>query len=112
MASVSVAVPVGDRPDVKLEVPQISAVRIGERFRWPVSRTLVIGLGLVPWPVPGQNKAASAGLFTEIKRSDAIVVIEPRLRNEKPQQSAPPQSDIGWTPSRSFSSFFSSVSAF
>jgi hypothetical protein len=112
MASVSVAVPVGDRPDVKLEVPQISAVRIGERFRWPVSRTLVVGLGLVPWPVPGQNKAASAGLFTEIKRSDAIVVIEPRLRNVKPQQSAPPQSDIGWIQSRSFSSFFSSALPF
>jgi hypothetical protein len=112
MASVSVAVPVGDRPDVKLEVPQISAVRIGERFRWPVSRTLVVGLGLVPWPVPGQNKAASAGLFTEIKRSDAIVVIEPRLRNVKPQQSAPPQSDIGWVESGSFSSFLSSGSAF
>ncbi len=106
MASVSVAVPVGDRPDVKLEVPQISAVRIGERFRWPVSRTLVVGLGLVPWPVPGQNKAASAGLFTEIKRSDAIVVIEPRLRNGKPEQSASPQSDIGWIQSRSYSSFF------
>ncbi|HBP83373.1 MAG TPA: hypothetical protein DD662_12760, partial [Planctomycetaceae bacterium] len=59
-----------------------------------------------------QNKAASAGLFTEIKRSDAIVVIEPRLRNEKPQQSAPPQSDIGWIESGSFSSFLSSGSAF
>ncbi len=106
MASVSVAVPVGNRPDVKLEVPQISAVRIGERFRWPVSRTLVVGLGLVPWPVPGQNKAASAGLFTEIKRSDAIVVIEPRLRNVKTQQSTPPQSDIGWIQSRSSGSFF------
>ena len=105
MASVSVAVPVGNRPDVKLEVPQISAVRIGERFRWPVSRTLVIGLGLVPWPVPGQNKAASAGLFTEIKRSDAIVVIEPRLRNKVPQQSALPPSDLGWKESISYCSF-------
>ncbi|MBT4887365.1 MAG: hypothetical protein HON07_09150 [Planctomycetaceae bacterium] len=104
MASVSVAVPVGNRPDVKLEVPQISAVRIGERFRWPVSRTLVIGLGLVPWPVPGQNKAASAGLFTEIKRSDAIVVIEPRLRNKVPQQSAMPPSDLGWMESLSYCS--------
>jgi len=63
-------------------------------------------LGLVPWPVPGQNKAASAGLFTEIKRSDAIVVIEPRLRNGKPEQSASPQSDIGWIQSRPYSSFF------
>ena len=104
MASVSVAVPVGNRPDVKLEVPQISAVRIGERFRWPASRTLVVGLGLVPWPVPGQNKAASAGLFTEIKRSDAIVVIEPRLRNEVPQQSAFPSSDLRWMKSRSYCS--------
>ena len=112
MASVTVAVPVGNRPDVKLEVPQISAVRIGERFRWPVSRTLVVGLGLVPWPVPGQNKAASAGLFTEIKRSDAIVVIEPRLRNEKSQQSALPQSKVTWEDLHSFSSLSSSVLAF
>jgi len=67
-------------------VPQVAAVRVGERFRWPASQTLVIGLGLVPWPVPAQNtisnsvQAASATLFADAKRRDVIVVVEPRLR--------------------------------
>jgi hypothetical protein len=41
--------------------------------------SLVIGLGLVPWPVPGQNGASSAALFTDAKRTDVVVVVEPRL---------------------------------
>lgn len=81
MVPVSVTVPAGNRPTVRLEVPQIAAVRIGERFRWPANRTLIVGLGLVPWPVPGQNAANASALFTQIKRTDAIVIVEPRLRS-------------------------------
>jgi len=69
--------PAGQR--LQIEVPQVSAVRIGERFRWPATDSLVIGLGLVPWPVPGQNGASSAALFTDAKRTDVVVVVEPRL---------------------------------
>lgn len=79
MAPVNVAVPVADRQRVQIEVPQISAVRIGERFRWPANQCLIIGLGLVPWPVPGQNAASTAALLTDAKRTDVIVVVEPRL---------------------------------
>lgn len=79
MAPVSVPAPAGNGQRVQIEVPQVSAVRVGERFRWPASQCLVIGLGLVPWPVPGQNAAASASLLTEAKRTDVIVVVEPRL---------------------------------
>jgi hypothetical protein len=79
MAPVTVPVPAGDRPRVQIEVPQVSAVRVGERFRWPSGQCLVIGLGLVPWPVPGQNAAGSATLLADAKRTDVIVVVEPRL---------------------------------
>lgn len=79
MAPVTVTVPAADRQRVQIEVPQMSAVRIGERFRWPASQCLVIGLGLVPWPVPGQNAASTAALLTDAKRTDVIVVVEPRL---------------------------------
>ena len=57
----------------------MSAVRIGERFRWPASQCLVIGLGLVPWPVPDQNATSTAALLIGAKRTDVIVVVEPRL---------------------------------
>lgn len=79
MAPVSVPAPAGSGQRVQIEVPQVSAVRVGERFRWPANQCLVIGLGLVPWPVPGQNAAGSASLLTEAKRTDVIVIVEPRL---------------------------------
>ena len=94
MVPVSVTVPAGNRPTVRLEVPQIAAVRIGERFRWPASRTLIVGLGLVPWPVPGQNAANPTALFTQIKRTDAIVIVEPRLRNGPDPEPPGPQGEV------------------
>jgi hypothetical protein len=79
MAPVVVSVPVADQQRAQIEVPQMSAVRVGERFRWPVNQTLVVGLGLVPWPVPGQNAAGTPALFSDAKRTDVVVVVEPRL---------------------------------
>ena len=79
MATVGTVPAAADGRRVPIEVPQMSAVRIGERFRWPATSTLVIGLGLVPWPVPGQNKAGAAALFSDAKRTDVVVVVEPRL---------------------------------
>lgn len=78
MATVSLPAPAGGSR-VQLEVPQMAAVRIGERFRWPATQTLFIGLGLVPWPVPAQN-GAPPSLVGETKRRDVLVVVEPRLR--------------------------------
>jgi hypothetical protein len=77
LAQVSLPAPGGGAP-VAAQVPQLAAVRIGERFRWPATHVLVIGLGLVPWPVPAQNGAIPA-LLPEIERRDVVVVVEPRL---------------------------------
>jgi len=79
LAAVNLASPAGDGGRVQVAVPQVAAVRIGERFRWPAAQTLVIGLGLVPWPVPAQNTSAAA-LLTDTRRRDVVVVVEPRLR--------------------------------
>ena len=77
LAPVSLASPVNQQR-VQVEVPQVAAVRVGERFRWPANQTLFIGLGLVPWPVPAQNVSAVA-LLTDDKRCDVVIVVEPRL---------------------------------
>jgi hypothetical protein len=79
MASVALASPSGDPGGVRVEVPQVAAVRVGERFRWPATHTLLVSLGLVPWPVPAQNTAV-ASLLSDTKRRDVIVAVEPRLR--------------------------------
>jgi len=78
LAPVTLPAPAGVRGRLQMEVPQVAAVRVGERFRWPSSQTLVIGIGLVPWPVPAQNTVP--GLVPDAKRRDVVVVIEPRLR--------------------------------
>jgi len=78
LAPVTLPAPAGVRGKLQMEVPQVAAVRVGERFRWPSSQTLVIGIGLVPWPVPAQNTVP--GLVPDAKRRDVVVVIEPRLR--------------------------------
>ena len=77
MAQVSLPAPAGG-PPVAAQVPQIAAVRIGERFRWPATHTLVVALGLVPWPVPVQNGIVAA-LIPDLERRDVVVVVEPRL---------------------------------
>jgi hypothetical protein len=78
LAPVTLPAPAGVRGRLQMEVPQVAAVRVGERFRWPSSQTLVIGIGLVPWPVPAQNTVPA--LVPDAKRRDVVVVIEPRLR--------------------------------
>jgi hypothetical protein len=78
LAAVPMAAP-GGAGRVQVEVPQVAAVRIGERFRWPAAQTLLVGIGLVPWPVPGQNTAVAA-LVPDAKRRDVAIVVEPRLR--------------------------------
>jgi hypothetical protein len=77
MAPLSLPAP-APGPPVAAQVPQIAAVRIGERFRWPATHTLIVGLGLVPWPVPAQNGAVPA-LMPKADRRDVVVIIEPRL---------------------------------
>jgi hypothetical protein len=79
MAAVSLASPAGDPAGVAVQVPQVAAVRIGERLRWPATQTLVLSLGLVPWPVPAQN-GATVALLPDARRRDVVVVVEPRLR--------------------------------
>lgn len=85
MATVAVAVPAADRGQVNIEVPQSSSVRVGERFRWPASQALVVGLGIVPWPVPDPAKPGGPTLLPPAAmRMDVLVVVEPRLAAAAP----------------------------
>ena len=77
MAQATLPAPAGG-PPVSVQVPQMAAMRIGERFRWPAGHTLLVGLGLVPWPAPAQNGVVPA-LIPDVERRDVVVVVEPRL---------------------------------
>lgn len=80
MATVPVDVPAAQQGRVNIEVPQSSSVRVGERFRWPATQALVVGLGLVPWPVPDPATPGGPSLLPPAAlRMDVLVVVEPRL---------------------------------
>ena len=80
MAPVVIGAPTQDRSRLQIEVPQISSIRVGERFRWPSSHALVVGLGLVPWPVPSSGTTTAPTLLGgDAARRDMLVLIEPRL---------------------------------
>jgi hypothetical protein len=68
------------RQRAKVEVPQVSSFRFGERFRWPVDQVLILGMGMVALPVPGDSTPTVAGLPLPLPssppRADLLVIIE------------------------------------
>ena len=68
------------RQRAKVEVPQMSNFRFGERFRWPVDQVLMLGLGMVALPVPVDTTPTIAGLPLPLPsspaRADLLLIIE------------------------------------
>ena len=84
MVPVTLNVPttVAPRQSTKIDVPQMVHFRFHERFRWPVDRILLIGMGVVPVPVPSEAKSIVPGLPLPISsgppRADLLLVVESR----------------------------------
>lgn len=84
MVPVTLNVPttVAPRQSTKIEVPQMVHVRFHERFRWQADRILVVGMGIVPVPVPSDPKSIVPGLPLPITsgppRADLLLLVESR----------------------------------
>ncbi len=81
MLAVNIDVPtaISPRQRTKIEVPQMSCVRLHERFRWPVDQVLLVSLGVVASPSP----ATTGGLPTTLSlnngaRSELLLFVENR----------------------------------
>ncbi len=68
------------RQRARVEVPQMSYFRFGERFRWPTDQVLLLGLGMVALPVPVDTTTTLAGVplpfASSPPRADLLVIIE------------------------------------
>jgi hypothetical protein len=80
---------VAPRQRTKIDVPQTSQFRLQERFRWPTDRVLLVALGMVPSPVPGDNKALVPALAGP-PRSDVLIFVESRGAMGQPPAALPP----------------------
>jgi len=68
------------RQRTQIETPQISQFRFHERFRWPVDQVLLVGMGMVPLPVPADGKSLLPGIPLPLPmsppRADLLVFVE------------------------------------
>jgi len=68
------------RQRARVEVPQMSNFRFGERFRWPTDQVLLLSLGIVALPVPVDTTPTVAGLplpfSSSPPRADLLVIVE------------------------------------
>jgi len=88
---IDVPTPVAPRQRAKIEVPQISQFRFHERFRWPVGQVLLVGMGMVALPVPGDAKPLVPGLplpgiGTSPPRADLLVFVESQGKSGRTPQ--------------------------
>ena len=80
---------------VKIEVPQVTHCRLHERFRWPTNQILLVGLGVVPTPVPNDAGPLKVSLpwSTSGSRADLLVLVESKGKagDSSPVQVPPTQ---------------------
>ncbi len=82
LVPVMVDMPTADSPRqrLKIEVPQVAQFRFQERFRWPSDHVLLVGMGIVPQPVPGEGQSVIPGIplpgIGGPGRTDLLVLIE------------------------------------
>jgi hypothetical protein len=83
MLPVTLEVPttMSPRQRARIEIPQIAQLRFHERFRWPMNQVLVVGVGMVPLPVPVDNTPSVGGLPLPLlpsspARADLLIIIE------------------------------------
>ena len=71
----------------KVEVPQVSHFRFHERFRWPVERVLLVSMGMVPVPVPGDGKSVFR-LPLGPPRVELLVLVDCKGRGVLPSRNS------------------------
>src|SRR6185369_11895230 len=46
---------VAPRQQTKVDVPQMTAFRLHERFRWPADQVMLVSFGVIATPIPGDS---------------------------------------------------------
>ena len=86
---VDVPTPAAPRQRTKIEVPQMSSVRLHEQFRWPVDHVLLVSLGVVASPTPVDDQRAGNcrwSLNNSGARSDLLLFVENRGKTHRDRQ--------------------------
>ena len=99
---IDVPTPAAPRQQVKIEVPQMSHFRFHERFRWPTEQVILVSMGVIPAPVPGEGKSLVPGVplpWAGPPRAELLILVEckgrgalsPRTLSAERQSSEAPR---------------------
>lgn len=80
------------RQQTRVEVPQMAHFRFHERFRWSADQVLLVSLGVVPAPVPREQKSLIPGLPLALPssppRADLLILVESKGKIGRPAQAS------------------------
>jgi len=80
MVPVKLEVPSSVAPNQRMEVqvPQLSMVKLHERFRWPTNQVLLLSMGVVATPGPSKPNILTDNLPLpkSAPRADALLFVE------------------------------------
>ncbi len=84
---------VAPRQRTKIEVPQLAHFQFHERFRWAPDKVLLVGMGMIPLPLPSESKSLVPGLQipgvgSSDNRGDLLVFIEAKRAATKATAAA------------------------
>ena len=84
MVGVDLNVPSAAAPRQRthIEVPQMSSVRLHERFRWPVDHVMLVSLGVVASPAPAGPDGIAQHALAEQWRSFGVATICRKSRQD------------------------------
>jgi hypothetical protein len=84
-----VATQVAPRQRSQVDVPQVAQFRLKERFRWPADKVLLIDVGMVASPVPGEPKGLKLPFMGGSPRSNMLIFVESKGAAAGPATPAP-----------------------
>lgn len=74
---VDIPTPLGQPQRMMIQVPQLVAWRLHERFRWPSDHVLILSCGVVATPTNDKAAMPLLGPLVASNRADALLFIEP-----------------------------------
>jgi hypothetical protein len=75
---------VAPRQQTKVDVPQMTAFRLHERFRWPADQVMLVSFGVIATPIPGDSGGQWLLPTSGPGRAELLLFVDSRGKQAQP----------------------------